>query len=881
VIKEIPLVGRHAELDRIVSGLIANGHGGFVIAGPAGVGKTRLAAEAARAVTEKGCATARVVGTRAASSIPFGAFAPLLPQLDADGNGLLGLLRRATDAVLELNRSDQGLLLVVDDAHQLDNGSAALVHQLAQAEMCQVVATVRTPGRAPDPVTALWKDSLADRVDLSPLVEADVERLAATTLGGAVAGPTVRWLWETSAGNPMFVRELLVGASDAGALFDHGGIWVIHLPMPAPERLAELVASRLEELAPATAAVVDLLAVGEPLESALLEAIVGRGATEDAEWQGLIVPAESGRRTEYRLGHPLYADVRRQRMPRAKLRRLSSTLAEALLATGALRRDDIVRVAGWQLDAGERGDPDLFAQAAASARQMYNLDLAARLARAALESGGGVRAGLALGEAEFFSGRPEAAEQVLSGLVPICANDEETARVASARSYNLAFLMADKPGAEAVVAQALSTITDPAARARLLARLGIIRVYGGEPRLALDNVLTIASGDEDDPLTHRGMAIASVALAFLGRTDESVRMARRGFEAHVRCAERTQVPESQYIGSVFAHTAAGDLAQADAEVRMGYEASLGAGDNEGVATFCLMAGMVNVEKGDLAQAARKFREGMALNQELRDPGPLRWCLGGVALAEGMAGRAQAASAALVELDKLAPHWLSALDGDLAGRGRAWVRVATGEVSAGRAILREAAAEAAAGENYPAEARLLHDISRLGDPASVVPRLGQLSEVVDGDLVSLFADHARASAGKSRTELEMVAERFENLGALLLAAEAACEASAACRREGLHRRASTWDRKVDDLKKRWGEGEVRTPGLAMAGEVEPLTRREREVAELAASGVASKDIADRLFLSVRTVENHLQHVYSKLGVTGRDQLVSALGVALPG
>ena len=64
---------------------------------------------------------------------------------------------------------------------------------------------------------------------------------------------------------------------------------------------------------------------------------------------------------------------------------------------------------------------------------------------------------------------------------------------------------------------------------------------------------------------------------------------------------------------------------------------------------------------------------------------------------------------------------------------------------------------------------------------------------------------------------------------------------------------------------------------MAGEVGRLTRREREVAELAASGVGSNDIADRLFLSVRTVENHLQHAYTKLGVTGREQLESALSI----
>ncbi len=324
--------------------------------------------------------------------------------------------------------------------------------------------------------------------------------------------------------------------------------------------------------------------------------------------KGLSSDAESGRRCDFRLSHPLYADVRRQRMPRAKARRLSSTLAEALQATGARRRDDIVRVAGWRLGAGERGDPELLTLAAASARQLFNMELAARLARAALESGGGVRAGLALGEAEFYSGRPEEAERVLSGLVPVCADDEETARVASARSYNLAFLMGDKAGAEMVVAEALSAITEPMPSLRLTARLAIIRVYGGEPRLALGDAQMLASCSED-AISHRGMAIASIALALLGRTDEGVRMAQQGLEVHRRCSDRTQAPESQYIGSVLAHLAAGRLDQADAEASIGYEAAVRAGDHDGLATFCLLAGMVHVEQGRLSEALKRFLEG--------------------------------------------------------------------------------------------------------------------------------------------------------------------------------------------------------------------------------------------------------------------------------
>ncbi|WP_406279871.1 helix-turn-helix transcriptional regulator [Streptomyces sp. NBC_00191] len=55
----------------------------------------------------------------------------------------------------------------------------------------------------------------------------------------------------------------------------------------------------------------------------------------------------------------------------------------------------------------------------------------------------------------------------------------------------------------------------------------------------------------------------------------------------------------------------------------------------------------------------------------------------------------------------------------------------------------------------------------------------------------------------------------------------------------------------------------------------LTAREREVALLAAADTRSKDIADGLQLSVRTVNNHLQHAYAELGVTTRRELATAL------
>ncbi|MFD9466367.1 response regulator transcription factor, partial [Streptomyces sp. NPDC060027] len=70
-------------------------------------------------------------------------------------------------------------------------------------------------------------------------------------------------------------------------------------------------------------------------------------------------------------------------------------------------------------------------------------------------------------------------------------------------------------------------------------------------------------------------------------------------------------------------------------------------------------------------------------------------------------------------------------------------------------------------------------------------------------------------------------------------------------------------------------EARTPLLATTQTSVPLTPREREIALLAANGTASKDIAEALQVSARTIDNHLQHIYQKLGITKRSELAQIL------
>lgn len=852
-----------------------------VVAGAAGVGKSRLSADAVAALASTGRPVAHVIGTQSAAGIPFGAFVQLLPDVGQDPGTPLQLLQMLSRAVSDRAHDGRPLVLRVDDAHLLDAGSAALVHQLVQSQSCGVVASVRTPDVAPDPIVALWKDGLAQRIDLRPLTRGECDELAASYLGGVVANASLLWLWEVSAGNPLFVRELLVGARESNSVYTQDGIWFLRLPLPAPARLTDLIRSRLTTVAPKTAEVVDLVALGEPLGFADLLGVVGAEPLEDAESRGLIVATQDRERAEVRLAHPLYGELLRSQIPTTRTRRLSRLLVDLLEQSGARRRDDLMRIAAWRLDAGALDNPDLLEQAARRARAVRDFALAARLARAAMASGGGVTAGIVLAETEFAVGRHDEAEEVLRALVPTCTSDEERASVANARAYNLGMLMGDEAAAAAVVREALETIQDLALRSRLLARQALNDLYSGRLSASLDDAeQLIASNDEI--AQRRGAYARSMALALLGRTGDAVTTAYEAYDVHRRSIAASgpsnsladyQPPEAQLIGAVVGHLLGGRLFDAERDARTGYDTGVQHHDKEFQATYSVLLGWVLVERGRLVSAANVFREGAAINRELDDLAPLRWCVAGIVVAEAMAGNVTRAQEAIAALDELPSHWMVALDLHLVERCRAWWLITSGQRTAAQALLRSAADSARGMEQAPAEAVLLHDLVRLGDAKSVVARLAEIESVVDGDLVAAYANHAAARARWDGAGLEVASGQFEKIGASLLAAEAAAAAAEAYHRSGDVRRASALARERTRLQ---GLSEATdSPLLVDADVTAPLTQREMEIARLAAAGMSSKSIAERLVVSVRTVDNHLQHVYAKLGVTNRAGLEKAL------
>jgi DNA-binding CsgD family transcriptional regulator len=278
-------------------------------------------------------------------------------------------------------------------------------------------------------------------------------------------------------------------------------------------------------------------------------------------------------------------------------------------------------------------------------------------------------------------------------------------------------------------------------------------------------------------------------------------------------------------------------------------------------------------QGDLGGAEAKLREASAFFAETNHPGE-RWALAGVALVAGQMGRAAVAGEAVSALEAVAASAWAMMD-VYEYRGRAWSAVASGEFSAAATILWELVEFAEKGGQLSVSSAALHDLVRISEDREAAVRLAELESRVEGRLMSARASYARAVLAEDPLLAEEAADRFERCGALLYAAEAAALQRKFAVVASLPSRAAEAGRRANRLYARC-EG-ARTPPLLSLGEGSQLSTREREIALKAVEGLSNRAIADQLVLSKRTVENHLQRVYTKLGVSSRAELELALGV----
>jgi ATP/maltotriose-dependent transcriptional regulator MalT len=326
---------------------------------------------------------------------------------------------------------------------------------------------------------------------------------------------------------------------------------------------------------------------------------------------------------------------------------------------------------------------------------------------------------------------------------------------------------------------------------------------------------------------------------------------------------------SHIVNQVYALTEAGRLLEAETLAKHGWEKAIAERVPIDKLWFAANLGRVAILQGRASTARRYYAEAEGVAHSHRFVGPRRIALSGLALAHALMDQPDVAAEALEARNTLPAFGFLAPQDQFAD---AWMAIARRQPAKARELFEAAAAGAAATGHLGTEAWLLHDLMRTGG-VDVSGRLGQLADQSDSALVSARARHARAARGRDPRELAATAGDFEAMGAMLLAAEAASAAADAYRRAGDPRAAARQFRRSRALAV-CCEAAI-MPGVVHDNTLVPLSGRERQVVMLAAEGFASNDIATRLKLSVRTVTNHLQNAYTKLGVGGRAELAEAL------
>ena len=917
------VVGRDGELAAIRRWVqrLGSGPSAIVIEGDAGIGKTTLWREAVAAVREAGHVAVECRPTAAELELPyvglgdlFGAvpdevFGQLPPPQRAAldvallraGDETMSLQRRAVAAAvlstLVIWSRSTPIVVAIDDVQWLDVPSLRAlqfaVRRLGR-EPVGVVTASRTGAGPSDrlELRSAFGAGAVMPVAVTPLGSDALDLLLRAQLGTAFLSPVLLRIEETSAGNPFFALEL------GRALLDPETSTSAAEPLAVPSTLADLLGVRIGRL-PASVRQVLLAAsaLSHPTVQVVTQA-VGYAATKRLE-RAVAAEVVTTRAGIVRFTHPLLASVVYSEASSEERRALHVRLAELVtdpderarhLALGVEEPNEGVAAAieSAASRAARRGATEtaavLMEHAARLTPRTHTVALERRRldaadhhiaagetprARALLEQAlanaatvhSRARALHRSGAVLMLEGRFAAAEAPLEEAVDL-VGDDLALRVAIERDIAYALLQAGRPSDAVEHAQsemrAAEASRDDVLIAEALDHLCMAKFLAGE---GLDSELLARAVDLDDqvgpapPLEHPGPGTGRFPLAMTLKWVDRFDGARELF-------------------------------------RSLHEEHAAQGDEAALAVVLFHLGELECWSGNWAQAAHLARQCDELGARAARAGNRRRAVTLRALVDAHCGDADTARAeALSSLEQC-----EATD-DALGAIRSLKALGVLELSldqyepAAEHLRRAAELEATAGY-HPSVLRLLPDaieamvavgscdeatdvLRRLKGAASAddlpwvratAARCRGLIEAASGDLSG-----ARVSLQRALEEHARVAQPFERARTLLVAGTVERRA----RQKRASRDALEEARRLFDTlgAPRWVSRA--TTELARIGGRPPrsleLSTSERRVAQLAAEGHTNREIASAMFLSDKTVESYLTHIYRKTGVESRRQL----------
>ncbi len=844
--------------------------GGVVLHGPAGVGKTRLAEEALGRAERSGRPTARAVGHPSTATIPLGALAHLLPASLIGGLGVgdderTGLFHGAR-AELRRMAGDDRLVLLVDDVDLLDDTSLAVLVPLVVSRTVFLIGTVRTGRTASPRLTGLQRDGHLARLDLGPLAADELGALLHRALDHPVSTAALDELVRLSGGNLQVLTELVRGAIERGALVDRAGD-VAARRRPADDGGARRARRRApRRRRPGGLGGARAAGGVRAVRPRRPRASTRPGDAGDARSGPTRVGGgggDGGRRSAWHIRCTARCCGRGCR--RCGCDASSRSWPTSSRATDRARREDVVQVALWRIASGGRVAGDQLLRAARLALAGHDPNLAIRLVAAWTDD----------------DASPFARAEVLAEAHDMLGQHDDVERVVAAA---LATELPDaKRGASArrLAGTRFSSGRDLVRRARRARRGGRGDRRSRGARCVAGVAGRCCSPTPDVPPrrwrcfdsigvpsdTRAQVELASaraVSLLSVGRHDEAAELARRN------AADHAAIPGWRGRRGIAAHLVneahalaySGRYSEARLLDRTGRRAGPERQRDGGVGVVRDGARRDRPRHGAGGGGDPTVRR-RGRCRRLVGPGARRWC--------GRTSASPRATCCSVSAMPPSRRWrgptLSATarwrrrGRPVNARGRGSTPVAatspapapvSGTCSSSSSATGCARSSRRCSTTSSASGgRRRRSSDCAGSPAWSTDRSCALTAPTPKPIVAADPD-----------ALSAVVDEYEALDMLTLAAEAAAELAELHQQRGDGRRATAAMQRSAELATR--AGGLRTPPLARGTGVEPLTAREREVALLAAGGRSSREIADHLYLSTRTVETHLARVVSQAG-----------------
>lgn len=855
-----PLAGRDGELATIRRALSGGKTAGVVIVGAAGVGKTRLAREVLHLAERGGERTNWIVGTESAKALPLGAFAALISDAAADPWPNVRHLIKSFVAQQQKGR----VLIGIDDAHLLDGLSAHVVHQLAQSRATRLIVTLRAGAEEPDAITALWKDGLLARLDLAPLSVDAARAMIEEALGARVDARSARRFWNLTGGNPLFLHQLVKDQVDAGRMRLTAGVWMWDGDVAVSQSISDMVGRQVRGLTPDVALVVDTLSQCEPLDVDALCDLVDRADLETAEQMRLVTVERSGGELVARLAHPLFGELRRASAGEMYLSKIRGRLAERLAKDPDTDMQATVRRGLLTLESDLPADPQLFLQSARHAMTLLDLDLADRFATAAADAG--VREAAEVRALNLLLlGRGSQAEEVLRDI----AADDGAPQYSTLRAANLIWMLGRVGEASAVLNSLATGSQTPADRcARIAVEACVDAALARCETAARKAAEALNSGQLGDFHAMMASVALTMALGALGRADDLTPVAESALERAMTSFQASHM--RFWYASVYAR-ACRLTGRIDECVAMAHRLAESAHEVPSLAyaNLASLLGGAELMRGEVRAAVQLLQEALAGVERHGVTTGLRpaTCF---ALAEAHAklGDADAANQAIAEAQgSVPPDFLFMQTAHSIATG--WALAAGGCVGDAVTTVLDAAAQARDRGQPTHELWCLQVAAQWGDTAQAA-RARALADELNLPLADAVARHTESLAAGDGERLLLVADDYRSIGDRAAAADAAAQAAVAFtagqqRKRGLY--AAAVAKELSDAC-----GGLCTPALR-APASQPLTGRQREIVEFVVAGLSNREIAERLVMSVRSVEGHVYRACQRVGANSREELAA--------